>query len=81
MWPFSPEFNMRRILPLRGKYGGFDTFEEWRADMEAEGKYDPVLVGLDARTEAAKAKQVGWLGTGISLLGLLASLASLFLCR
>jgi len=65
---------MSRILPLGGKYGGFDTWDEWRKDLEKEGRYDPVLVALEARTEAVWAKWAGIVGAVLSAVGILVSI-------
>lgn len=68
---------MRRILPLLGKYGGFDTWEEWQRDLEREGLYDPIRVGLEARREAAWAKLYGAIGAILSAAGIVVTC----LCR
>jgi len=71
---------MKRLLPLSGKYGGFETWEEWRRDMENAGVYDPVLAALEARAEAQNAKIAGWIGVGVSLLGVAVSVFFGFRC-
>jgi hypothetical protein len=65
---------MTRILPLGGKYGGFDTWEDYRRDLEKQRIYDPVLVGLQARTEAIWAKRWSIVSTVLSTLGVVVSL-------
>lgn len=69
------------ILPLHGQFGGFDSWEEMRKDMENQGHYDPVMVGLEARTEALRAKVASYLGVGVGVAGLIVSIVSLVLCR
>lgn len=53
---------------------------EWRKDLEKEGLYDPVVVGLEARREATLAKFWSAIGAIVSTAGLLVSILGMLLC-
>jgi hypothetical protein len=69
------------ILKLSTRYVGFETPEEWKADLEKRGMYDVVGVALEAREEANWAKRASWIGVALGVANIILAVAALFVCR